>query len=223
MNHPSQQRETLEASVAEVSLDLLRSFLHQVDEAFAHQVKAEPWQQFWTIYPTDSRLLKSTLNWFDSLNLQPLSPRVLLECKTMLGEAVDNVRDHAHEHLPPSIPIPIVITYFPNVISLQIWDQGQGFDLAAYLKSKQQWPGPGATRGRGLKILDELSDYFGYLCNQSLGNCLILVKKIAPDPEILELATDLPSDYLPPDYLPSDYSTSDCLPSDYLPPDPAKP
>ena len=213
MNYPSQQRETLEASVAEVSLDLLRSFLDQVDEAFAHQLKAEPWQQFWTIYPTDSYLLKSTLNWFDSLNLQPLSHRVLLECKTMLGEAVDNVRDHAHEHLPPSIPIPIVITYFPNVISLQVWDQGKGFDLAAYLKSKQQWPGPGATRGRGLKILDELSDYFGYLCNQSLGNCLILVKKIAPDPEILELATDLPSDYST-----SDYSTSDCLPSD-----PAKP
>ena len=213
MNYPSQQRETLEASITEVSLDLLRSFLDQVDEAFAHQLKAEPWQQFWTIYPTDSYLLKSTLNWFDSLNLQPLSHRVLLECKTMLGEAVDNVRDHAHEHLPPSIPIPIVITYFPNVISLQVWDQGKGFDLAAYLKSKQQWPGPGATRGRGLKILDELSDYFGYLCNQSLGNCLILVKKIAPDPEILELATDLPSDYST-----SDYSTSDCLPSD-----PAKP
>jgi serine/threonine-protein kinase RsbW len=186
MNYLSQQRETLETSVAEVSLELLRSFLHQVDEPFARQVADVHWQQFWTIYPTDSHLLKSTLHWFDTLNLQPLSHRVLLECKTMLGEAVDNVRDHAHEHLLPSTPIPIVITLCPALLSLQIWDQGKGFDLAAYLQSKQQWPDSGATRGRGLKILDELSDYFGYLCNQPLGNCLILLKKIALDSENLE-------------------------------------
>jgi anti-sigma regulatory factor (Ser/Thr protein kinase) len=181
MNHLSQQRETLEASVAEVSLDLLRSFLHKIDEELAHQVEDVPCQQFWAIYPTDAHLLKSALNWFDTLNLQPLSYRALLECKTMLGEAVDNVRDHAHEHLASSTPIPIVITQFSNFLCLQIWDQGKGFDLTAYLQSKQHWPDPGATRGRGLKILDELSDYFGYLCDQPLGNCLILLKKIAVD------------------------------------------
>lgn len=177
MNHPSQQRETLETSVAEVSLQLLRSFLNTVDENLAHQVAEVPCQQFLRIYPTSPHLLKNTLNWFDTLDLVDLPYRLVLECKTMLGEAVDNVRDHAHEDLLPSTLIPIVVTQFPNLLGLQIWDQGQGFDLGAYLQAKQNWPDPGATRGRGLKILAELSDYCGYICNQPLGNCLILVKK----------------------------------------------
>jgi len=177
MNHLNPQRETLEASVAEVSLDLLRSFLNSLDKDCARQVAEAPSQQFFTIYLTAPHLLKNTLTWFDTLKLLDLPYRMLLECKTMLGEAVDNVRDHAHETLSPSTLIPIVITQFPNLLGLQVWDQGPGFDLDTYLEAKQQWPDSGAARGRGLKILAELSDYFGYVCHQPLGNCLILLKK----------------------------------------------
>ena len=177
MNHPPQQRETLEASVAEISLQLLRSFLSQANEPLARQVAVPPLQQYFALYPTQPNLLKNTLSWFDTLNLSPLPSRFLLECKTMLGEAVDNVRDHAHQDLADSILIPIVLILFPEVISMQIWDQGEGFDLANHLKSKAVWPDSNASRGRGLKILAELSDRVDYVQHQAFGNCLILLKK----------------------------------------------
>ncbi|MGA1132488.1 MAG: ATP-binding protein [Prochlorotrichaceae cyanobacterium] len=180
MNHPPQQRETLEASVTEISLQLLRSFLsqdHHDNDPFACQVAVPPLQQYFTLYPTQPNLLKNSLSWFDTLNLSPLPPRLLLECKTMLGEAVDNVRDHAHKGLANSTLIPIVLTLFPEVISVQIWDQGPGFDLVNHLKSKEIWPDSDASRGRGLKILAELSDRVGYVQHQNMGNCLILLKK----------------------------------------------
>ncbi|MFZ4666970.1 MAG: ATP-binding protein [Prochlorotrichaceae cyanobacterium] len=177
MNDLTGQRYSSGVSVPQDSLSILRSFLAKVDESLAKEAADPPLQQFFVEFPTHPDLLKESLRWFDSLSFPPLLPRLLIECKTMLGEAVDNVRDHAHEHFPPTTTLTIAIHCFPSFLCLQIWDQGQGFDLVGHLRTKEQWPDSGATRGRGLKILEELSDRLGYVPCQPKGNCLILVKR----------------------------------------------
>jgi serine/threonine-protein kinase RsbW len=174
MNNLTQYPGNKDASWAEESLAILQSLPHRTPQPLV--IPEVPCQQSLTIYPTHPNLLKNSLSWFDSLDLTAFPPRFILECKTMLGEAVDNVRDHAHEHLPIDSPVPIIITQFTAMLCLQVWDQGPGFDLKAHLAAKQHWPDSGATRGRGIKIVAELSNYVDYLCQHPLGNCLTLIK-----------------------------------------------
>lgn len=177
MNDLTGQRYSSGVSVPQDSLSILRSFLAKVDESLVKEAAATPLQQFCVELPTHPDLLKESLRWFDSLPFSPLLPRFLIECKTMLGEAVDNVRDHAHEHFSPTTPLAIVIICFPSFLCLQVWDQGRGFDLVGHLRTKEKWPDSNATRGRGLKILEELSDYLDYVPCLPKGNCLVLIKR----------------------------------------------
>ena len=177
MNDLANQRYPSGISMPQESLAILRSVLAEQGSPLAQDAMDPPLAQFFLQLPTHPNLLPDTLHWFDHLPFSRFSARFRIECKTMLGEAVDNVRDHAHENLPPATSLFVAIIDFPSFLCLQIWDQGQGFDLVGHLRAKEQWPDSGATRGRGLKILEELSDCLAYIPCNPKGNCLILVKR----------------------------------------------
>lgn len=172
------------AQVTSLSItpSLLQTIFGEVHETLLAHVSQDPLAQFWIDLLTDANLLAYTLKWFDNLDLSliPIPPRAVLECKTMLGEAVDNVRDHAHLDLPETTPLAIGISCFQGSLWIQVWDQGPGFDIVSYLENREEWPDYHATRGRGLKILQELSDYLAYVPWEGQKNCLLIGKVYSP-------------------------------------------
>lgn len=91
--------------------------------------------------------------------------------RLVLVEAFSNVVRHAHAERP-DIPIVIKLEVISNILCLEVWDQGQGFDLSTYLP-----PSPTSYQegGYGWLILNRLMNKVEYRVKiQGHKNCLRL-------------------------------------------------
>ncbi len=97
---------------------------------------------------------------FDGLNLA-------------LAEGFTNAVRHAHAELPPTTPIVIEVSLWPNRIEIRIWDQGQPFDPTVL---KDPEPGALLEGGYGWFLIRRIADQVQYLRSQQGGNCLWIIK-----------------------------------------------
>ncbi|MBE7382676.1 MAG: ATP-binding protein [Leptolyngbya sp. SIO1E4] len=105
-------------------------------------------------------------------------PKLENRLRLVLTEAYSNVVRHAH-HDRPDIPVVFRLELRSDLLCLEVWDQGNGFDLNNYLP-----PSPKAQQegGYGWLILNRLMDKVDYQVKiQGQQNCLRLQTKLPPD------------------------------------------
>ena len=117
------------------------------------------------------------LFWFEQLNQPPLpNLSTWWQCQTVLKEAFDNAVEYAHQDLPKETLITIEAIRFEDRIEIRIWDYGLPFDLQQKLGEMPELEDNEADHGRGLKIMQKLSDHLSYERINSNQNCLLIVK-----------------------------------------------
>ena len=120
--------------------------------------------------------LKDVLVWFDSLKVDAISDRTWLELQTIVGEAFDNAVSHAHQGLSEDKAIALELSILSQSMVFKIWDYGAEFDLEARRRQRKGEIDPEAESGRGIFLLEELSDYFSYTKQPDGRNCLLVIK-----------------------------------------------
>ncbi len=129
--------------------------------------------------PSDLRFLGVAEEWLLSTLKLSLGDEVDWTSQTgrlrlTLVEAYSNVVRHAH-HEKPNLPIILKLELHGRDLSLEIWDQGKGYNPSDY-----QPPSPEAKQehGYGWLILNRLMDRVEYRLHVEGGNCLTLEANI---------------------------------------------
>ncbi|MBD0304374.1 MAG: ATP-binding protein, partial [Tolypothrix sp. T3-bin4] len=151
--------------------------LRQLENLTTEVPKAEKFLQSFQLQvnsqPND---LSQVLSWFETLR-QPLIPaNVWLECQTALAEGFDNAVRHAHKGLSPETPIDIEATIFTQSIEIRIWDYGSDFDFEGHLQQLPDEVDEMAEGGRGVGIMQRVTDYLSYTRTPDNRNCLLMIK-----------------------------------------------
>ncbi|WP_448564587.1 ATP-binding protein [Trichothermofontia sp.] len=129
---------------------------------------------------SDLAALDDVLAWFDQLCLPtmqgPVWSRFWVQCKTILAEGFTNAVRHAHRGYPHETIVIIVVTLRSQSLEMCIWDSGAPFDLRKKLAELQMCHDLYADGGRGLMIMDSLTDEMAYDCYPNGRNCLRVSK-----------------------------------------------
>ena len=120
--------------------------------------------------------LNDVLSWFDSLKIDAIDNRTWLELQTVIGEAFDNAVSHAHQGSSEDKRIDLELSILSQSMVFKIWDHGAEFDLEAKRRQRKGEIEPEAESGRGIFLLEELSDYFSYAKQPDGRNCLLAIK-----------------------------------------------
>lgn len=128
-------------------------------------------------FPSDLEALDQILSWFDQLSQPSIPRKVWLQCQLALAEGFTNAVRHAHKGLSSSeLVIDIEVTIAPQSLELRIWDWGPPFDLAKRLQELEHQVDLRAGGGRGLAILQKISDQLSYTRTDDNRNCLLVAK-----------------------------------------------
>jgi serine/threonine-protein kinase RsbW len=129
---------------------------------------------------TDLDALAQVLEWFDQFNNPPIPPQAWMQCQLALAEGFTNAVRHAHRSQPSNSPIKMEVQIFADQIEIRIWDQGEPFDLIQRLKNMPKDLDSEAEGGRGLRLMERISDLLSYTRTPDNRNCLLLVKQYMP-------------------------------------------
>lgn len=98
--------------------------------------------------------------------------------RLVIVEAYSNVVRHAHQNRP-QLPVVLKLELSPDCVHIEVWDQGQGFDLGTYLPPAPEQYQEG---GYGWMILNRLMDKVEYQAKgEGQGNCLRLQAHLPSD------------------------------------------
>lgn len=126
---------------------------------------------------TDLDALAPVLEWFDQFNAPPIPSQTWMQCQLALAEGFTNAVRHAHEGRPMDLLIDMEVQVFDDRMEIRIWDQGEPFDLEGRLQGMPQELDSEAEGGRGLRLMERISDCLSYTRTQDDRNCLLIVKK----------------------------------------------
>ena len=129
--------------------------------------------------PSDLKALNRVLIQFNQIYQDFIPVRDWLQCRLALAEGFTNAVRHAHKDLPTSIPIEIEVLLKETAMEIKIWDYGAAFDLKAFIAEKSRQQDDWLASGRGLPILNKISDCLEYHRTKQDRNCLVIVKKFA--------------------------------------------
>ncbi len=123
--------------------------------------------------PSELKFLTIVENWLlGSLEVELADlvdwPRQSSRLRLVLAEAYSNVVRHAHRD-KPSLPVLLRLELKDREIALEVWDQGQGYDLSTYLPPS---PEDKQESGYGWLILNRLMDRVEYRLQVNGSNCL---------------------------------------------------
>ena len=124
---------------------------------------------------TEIALLNEVLEWFDQFNHHPVPYKTWRESQLALAELFTNAVRHAHRGLSSETPIDLEVSILPESLEIRIWDFGPGFDLAEKLETLKQDSNL-RTGGRGLLLIEMISDKISYTKTEDNRNCFFIVK-----------------------------------------------
>lgn len=139
-------------------------------------------QSFQLQVNTEPKDLSQVLSWFEQLPHLSIPKNVWLECQTALAEGFDNAVRHAHKGLPPETPVHIEVRIFTQSLEIRILDYGPDFDFEGHLQQMPDEVDEMAEGGRGLGIMQQLSDYLSYTRTTDNRNCLLIIKSYSRFP-----------------------------------------
>jgi serine/threonine-protein kinase RsbW len=119
--------------------------------------------------------LARILEWFQSLEQASVTDEDWMQCQIALAEGFTNVVTHAHREMPSETPIEIDIDFYVGQIEMRIWDRGPSFQIKERIQTEM--PPPDAESGRGLVLLNKITDRIEYTPVDGQRNCLLLVKR----------------------------------------------
>ena len=123
--------------------------------------------------------LAAVLQWFSQFR-EACSDQVFwLQLEIALVEIFTNAVRHAHRNYPEETPIDIILDWQADRLELQVWDQGQPFDLLAHLQTLPDRIAPDREGGRGLKIITEVADQVSYTRHHDR-NCFTMIRYLKP-------------------------------------------
>jgi len=155
--------------------------LQQLENLAPEIPKAEQFlQTFQLQVDSDFNALGQVLSWFEQLKQPTIPQKTWLECNTILAEVLGNAVDHAHRQLSSKTPITIEVTILSQSIEIRIWDCGPAFDLEKQLQQIPDEIDEMAERGRGLSIMQQITDYLSYTRTADNRNCLLFLKSYSP-------------------------------------------
>ncbi len=142
--------------------------------------------------PSDLKFMEVVEHWLlESLQLEVDQEidwsQVEKRLRLVVVEVYSNIVRHAHNE-QPELPVLIRIELEDNNLSLEVWDQGQGFELGNYSAPA---PTDFQEGGYGWLILNRIMDRVEYQLHvggdhpsdgQSHRNCLKLEKDLAAAP-----------------------------------------
>ncbi len=120
--------------------------------------------------------LSLVLSWFNQLNQGAIPSGVWVQCQTALAEGFTNAVRHAHKSKPADTPIEVEVIVQDRCLEIRVWDQGDVFNLAQKLASNPKLVDKTSIGGRGLVLLDKISDHLSYSRTADDRNCLLIVK-----------------------------------------------
>ena len=126
---------------------------------------------------TDLDELTQVLEWFNQFNSPPMPHQAWMECQLALAEGFTNAVRHAHGGQPVDLLIDLEVQVFDERMEIRIWDQGAPFDLEERLHRMPSTIDTEAEGGRGLRLMERITDHLSYTRLQDSRNCLLLVKK----------------------------------------------
>ena len=135
--------------------------------------------QFSLQVQTNLNELTKVLNWFETVVSAELPTKIRSECEIAIAEGFTNAVRHAHKQMPRTTPIVIEVNLYSHLIKIKIWDWGKPFNLKAQLRLIHQDPHSPIEKehGRGLELIEKLTDSMRYLRRENRRNCLILKKQ----------------------------------------------
>ena len=128
---------------------------------------------------SDLKSLDQVLENFNRLHQPSIPTKDWLQCQLALAEGFTNAVRHAHQGLPPKVPIQIEIFLEPQTVEIRIWDWGPPFNLEDFLKQQAGSQKQLSEHGQGLTILGKISTHLSYTRTQDNRNCLHIVKQLS--------------------------------------------
>jgi serine/threonine-protein kinase RsbW len=129
---------------------------------------------------SDLKSLDTVLNYFEQLESAGIPKKDWLQCQLALAEGFTNAVRHAHQQLPPEIPIEIEIEITPSQMELRIWDRGLAFDLEGFMEKNAHHDHRFSGHGQGLPILQKIASKLSYTRTEDQRNCLLIIKQFSP-------------------------------------------
>lgn len=135
-------------------------------------------QTFSKQFPSDLNALDQVLSWFGELHPSSIETKLWLQCKLALAEGYTNAVKYAHKGLTSNvfIDVEVILAQSPQRLEIRVWDFGSPFDLEDRLRTPSSLPNDQAEGGRGLAIMQKISDRLSYTRMDDNRNCLTIVK-----------------------------------------------
>jgi serine/threonine-protein kinase RsbW len=136
---------------------------------------------------SDLESIPQLLNWFEQCRGSSIPDQVWLEAQTALLEGFTNAARHAHAALPLTTPIEVCLHHSAQGLQIQIFDQGDAFDLDLAWQNLSQHPNraeedPFEREAHWgilllLKLKNEYGWSIGYQQPSDQRNCLVMTRR----------------------------------------------
>lgn len=127
--------------------------------------------------PSDLKALDRVLIQFNQIYQDFIPVRDWLQCRLALAEGFTNAVRHAHKDIPIGMPIEIEVRLGETAMEIRIWDFGAAFDLKGFIAKKSRQHSDWLASGRGIPILNKVSDRLEYYRTEQKQNCLVIIKE----------------------------------------------
>jgi serine/threonine-protein kinase RsbW len=144
---------------------------------FEAQKKLKVLQSINIEVPSDLQSLDEVLFDFNQIYQDFIPLRDWLECRLALAEGFTNAVRHAHKNLSSDISIKIEVHLGQEAMEIRIWDYGSVFDLQSFIAETSQKNSNWLGSGRGIPILNKISDRLDYYRTEQQQNCLFILKE----------------------------------------------
>ena len=128
---------------------------------------------------TDLNALVDVLSWFDQFQDSLLPYDVWLQCQLAIAEGFTNAVRHAHRNKSPDTPVDLEVEIHSDLLEIRIWDQGPGFDIDHYFRTRPLKVDENAEGGRGLSLMHQIADTLQYSRTNDQRNCLCISKRFS--------------------------------------------
>lgn len=125
---------------------------------------------------SDLQAIDRVLLQFNKLYDNRILQQDWLQCQLALVEGFTNAVRHAHKDLPSEIPIEIELALCLSKITIRIFDYGRPFDLDRFITTMSAKDAGWLGSGRGIAIINKVSDVLSYERVSADRNCLRVTK-----------------------------------------------
>ena len=128
---------------------------------------------------SDLRSLEGVLFHFGQIYQSWIPKKDWLQCQLALVEGFTNAVRHAHKMISSEVLIEIQLTLTEESLEIKIWDYGPPFNLEIFIQNLRENKDNESEGGRGVQILQKISNHLSYIRTNDNRNCLLIIKQFS--------------------------------------------